>query len=281
MAKTLKKSSGLKGLFKNPAVIAGLVVLLGGIGFAGYRNSVQNSENASIASELGGSDSEARTKSRLSAKASDSVAENIQSVENSNAQSFVAESGADQTYNPQNEASLGTQPTPESAPAASRKAAKAAALTSGTPQTTTSATANPGLLVVFAWAEVSKEWLQSLGATEPGFHQIPGLETRLRQSAGSFRIVDVTRRRLTDDAEPVVITRADQSVFFEPISVKPKALTGGFTAQFKSALGEIRAPATATASLQKGTGAIVPMGPSTSTQGTEIVVFILPRWEND
>lgn len=281
MAKTLKNSSGLKGLFKNPAVIAGLVVLLGGIGFAGYRSSVQNAEKSSIASELAGSASDARTKSRLSAKASNSVAENIQSVEISNSQSFVAESGTEEIYNPQNEASLGVQPTPESVAATPRKTSKTAALASGTPQANTPTTPNPGLLVVFAWAEVSKEWLQSMGATEPGFHQIPGLETRLRQSAGSFRIVDVTRRRLTDDAEPVVITKADQSVFFEPISVKPKSLTGGFTAQFKSALGEIRAPATATASLLKGTGAIVPMGPSTSTQGTEIVVFILPRWEND
>lgn len=281
MAKALKKYSGLKGMIRNPAVIAGLVISLGGIGFAGYRSSVQNPENsvAEIASVA--SDSEARTKSRLSAKASQSVAENLNSVEHSNTQGFVADHNSDQTYNSQNAASSDLQPTSPAPPIVNRKAARTAAVATGSPQSSTSTTANPGLLVVFAWAEVSKEWLQSLGATEPGFHQIPGLETKLRQSAGSFRIVDVTRRRLTDDAEPVVITKADQTVFFEPISVRSKALTGGFTAQFKSALGEIRAPATTTASLLKGTGAIVPMGPSTSSQGTENVVFILPRWEND
>jgi hypothetical protein len=281
MAKTLKKSSGLKGMFKNPAVIAGFVILLGGIGYAGYRSSAQNSENAFVESNSVGSDSDARTKSRLSAKASNSVAENLKAAENSNAQAVVADRDEGQAYKSQNDASLTIQPTPQAPPLAFRKAGRTAALATGVPQASPSATTNPGLLVVFAWAEVSKEWLQALGATEPGFHQIPGLETKLRQSAGSFRIIDVTRRRLTDDAEPVVITKADQTVFFEPISVRSKAITGGFTAQFKSAHGEIRAPATTTASLLKGTGAIVPMGPSISSQGTENVVFILPRWEND
>lgn len=280
-AKALKKYSGLKGMIRNPAVIAGFVILLGGIGLAGYRNSIQNSEIsvAEIASVV--SDSTAGTKSRLSAKASDSVAENLKSLENSNVQSLDTDSGESQPYISQSNASFDSQPTFHTPPVAPRKAPKTAAVPTGSPQASTSTTPNPGLLVVFAWAEVSKEWLQSLGATEPGFHQIPGLETKLRHSAGSFRIIDVTRRRLTDYAEPVVITKADQSVFFEPISVRSKALTGGLTAQFKSALGEIRAPATTTASLLKGTGAIVPMGPSNSSQGTENVVFILPRWEND
>jgi hypothetical protein len=281
MAKALKKHSVLKGMIRNPAVIAGFVISLGGIGFAGYRSTVQNSKSAALESYSVGSTSEAQTKSRLSGKASDSVAENLKSIENSNVQSFEAEGDAGKANNTQNDASFDTQPSFQTPTVAPRKAARTTAVPTGSPQASTSTAPNPGLLVVFAWAEVSKEWLQSLGATEPGFHQIPGLETKLRQSAGSFRIVDVTRRRLTDDAEPVVITKADQTVFFEPISVRSKALTGGFTAQFKSALGEIRAPATTTASLLKGTGAIVPMGPSTSSQGTENVVFILPRWEND
>ncbi len=282
MAKTLKKFSGLKGMAKNPAAIAGFVILLGGIGFVGYRSSVQNSENVFAES---GRDSDAPTKSRLSAKASNSVSENLKSIENANVQDFAGENTEGQAHPAQADAALDsqprTQPTSQAPFVASRTAAKPATLANGTPQTPTASTTSPGLLVVFAWAEVSKEWLQSLEATEPGFHQIPGLETKLRQSAGSFRIIDVTRRRLTDDAEPVVITKADQTVFFEPISVRSKALTGGFTAQFESAQGEIRAPATTTASLLKGSGAIVPMGPSISSQGTENVVFILPRWEND
>jgi hypothetical protein len=282
MAKALKRSSGTIGLFKNPAAIAGFVILLGGIGLASYRNSMQPSEaiEDSLVGALSESASDARAKSRLSAKASDSVAENLKAIEDLNIAETETNESDDGTS--QTQANLGLQPETNTPQGSSRKAvARPTSPTTATPQSTNSTSVAPGLLVVFAWAEVSREWLQAMGTTEPGFHQVPGLETRLRQSSGSFRIVDVTRRRLTDDAEPVVISKADQSVVFEPISVKPKSLTGGFTAQFKSALGEIRAPASATASLVKGTGAIVPMGPSTSTQGTEIVVFILPRWEND
>ncbi len=276
MAKTLKASAGIKGMFKKPAMLAGMAVLLGGIGFAAYRNSLQNSASVAENLEL---ESDVRAKSRLSGKASGSAVDNLRDIEDSyvseNDQSQVSESS------PQVQPTIAVEPDIEAQRKPLLKITKTPVSTKTTVGTGPSASAPPEMLVVFAWAEVSKEWLHAIGASEPGFHQIQGLETKLRQSAGSFRIVDVTRRRLKDDSEPVIITKADQTVFFEPISVKPKSLTGGFTAQFKSAQGEVRAPAAATASLLKGTGAIIPMGPSISSQGTEIVVFILPRWEND
>ncbi len=275
MPKALKKSSGLAGLIKNPAAIAGVIVLLGGIGFVAYRGSrTQGLSDGQI--EVLGLTSQERAKSHLSAKASNQITKNIEIAESAQLDSLNQEGAEAESQPPALAATpLATAPYGASsgaptAPPGGKSTAKESA-----------ASRSEGILVVFAWAEVSREWLQSISAAEHGFHQVPGLENRLRQSAGSFRIFDVTRRRLTEDAEPVVITRGEQSVYFEPLSVKPKSLTGGFTAQYKTAQGEVRAPATATASLLHGTGAIVPMGPSTTTEGTEIVVFILPRWGND
>lgn len=281
MAKTFKKSPGINRLFKNPTAVVGIVALLGGIGFIGYRSSTQQiaAIEESFRGALDARATEARAKSRLSAKVSASVAENLKVAES--ALVLETDVAQDTAGLQQSGPALDPQPEVEADVPTLRKAGKSALHAIPTSQTNTSPTAAPGLLVVFAWAEVAREWLQAMGTAEPGFHQVPGLEVRLRQSTGSFRIVDVTRRRLTDDAEPVLISKGDQSVFFEPVSVNSKSISGGFTAQFKSALGEIRAPASAAASLMKGSGAIVPMGPSNSTQGTEIVVFILPRWEND
>lgn len=284
MAKAQRKSSGLRGLLKNPAAIAGVAILLGGIGFLGYRNSQSTAFESAVSNNLKSS-TQGRSKSLLSAKSSAQITENL------NAAEYASQSGTHDhesaTHSNSPDQHLNREHSQKDSHSVGRKHSASLAATPGaaTPGASSSAPSptaakSAGILVVFAWAEVSKEWLQSIGAAEPLFHQVPGLEGKLRQSTGAFRVLEATRRRLTDEAEPVVMNRGDQSVYFEPLAIRSRSLTGGFTAQYKTASGEIRAPATATASLLKGTGAVIPMGPST-TEGTEIVVFILPRWEND
>lgn len=145
-----------------------------------------------------------------------------------------------------------------------------------------------GVLVAFAWAEMSKELLQSLQAAEPGFHQVPGLEARLRQASGSYRILDVERRRMKDDSEAVTLSKGELSLYFEPVKIGAKEFIGGYTAQYRNAQGELRSPASATVSIPSGSGAIVTMGasmggasmggasPTAPTNG--VVVLIMPRW---
>jgi hypothetical protein len=148
-------------------------------------------------------------------------------------------------------------------------------------QTANSATSKEdGVLVAFAWAEMSKELLQSLQASEPGFHQVPGLEARLRQASGSYRILDVERRRMKDDSEAVTLSKGELSLYFEPMKVGAKEFAGGYTAQFRNSQGELRSPASATASIAPGSGAIVTMGPSPTNPASGVVVLILPRWQD-
>ncbi len=139
-------------------------------------------------------------------------------------------------------------------------------------------TQEEGVLVAFAWAEMSKELLQSLQAAEPGFHQVPGLEARLRQARGGYQILEVVRRRMKDDSEAVTLAKGELSLYFEPMKIGTKEFVGGYTAQYRSAQGELRSPASATASIAPGAGAIVTMGPSSTTPTNGVVVLIMPRW---
>jgi hypothetical protein len=143
------------------------------------------------------------------------------------------------------------------------------------------APSEPGaeILVAFAWAEVSRELLQTWQAAEPGFHQIAGLDNRLRQSAGSFQILDVMRRRMRDDSEAVLLSKGDFSLYFEPMKANTREFVGGYTVQYRGTQGEPRSPASASANISFGSGALVNMGPSPSNSQNAVVVLVMPRWQ--
>lgn len=135
------------------------------------------------------------------------------------------------------------------------------------------------VLVAFAWAEMSRELLQSLQASEPGFHQIAGLEGRLRQAAGSYQILDVVRRRMKDDSEAISLSKGELSLYFEPMKASSKEFVGGYTVQYRSSQGELRSPASSTASIAFGAGALVNMGPSNANPQNAVVILVMPRWQ--
>lgn len=135
------------------------------------------------------------------------------------------------------------------------------------------------ILVAFAWAEMSRELLQNLQASDPGLHQVPGLENRLRQAAGSYQILDVMRRRMKDDSEAISLSKGELSLYFEPMKASSREFLGGYTVQYRSPQGEIRSPASSTASITFGAGALINMGPSNANPQNAVVILVMPRWE--
>lgn len=136
----------------------------------------------------------------------------------------------------------------------------------------------PEIFVVFAWAEMSRELIQRLLASEPGFHQIPSLKDWLRQASGNYQILDVVRRRLKDDSEPIALSKGELSLYFEPMKANSREFVGGYTIQYRSSQGDQRTPASSTESITFGTGALINMGQSASNPQNVIVILVMPRW---
>jgi len=154
------------------------------------------------------------------------------------------------------------------------------------------------VLVAFLWVEASKEWLQMMGATEPGFHSVPDLEARLRETQGAYNIISATRHRVSEKSEPIDVTGPERGAVRFDLTATPEtsptasggasSLTGlAQTAARQGADGSVRAPTAAPLTIEKGEGTIMTLGkvparPGTAAStGAEIVVLILPRWVDD
>lgn len=170
----------------------------------------------------------------------------------------------------------------------------------GRPTETSSkeAKVKPEVLVAFLWVEVSKDWLHLMGASEMGFHSVPDLETRLRETQGGYNIISATRHRIGEKSEPVDIVGPERSVVRFDLTATPDTSAGGATgamslgglaqtAARQGADGAIRAPTAAPITIEKGEGTIMNLGKASAraggsaSTGAEIVVLILPRWVDD
>jgi hypothetical protein len=167
----------------------------------------------------------------------------------------------------------------------------------GSKPATASTDSTPGasaneLQVAFAWTEVSREWLQAMSATDPGLHRVPDLEGRLRDSKGAYRILEVSKQKITADTSTFSIRRGDRDGERSNLKVDISAVTeSGFVGTiqmgFRGPEGGVRAPAAAALAIEKGQGSIltfppVPPPPGVApSAGNEIVVLILPRWGAD
>lgn len=254
---------------------------------------------------------------RLSGAASSDIRQNIQRADLSSQSSEMAR---EKTPVAAQETSRETSPTPVAAlaatmaaddksvsmadtppigaaagaPAASAGAASDAAPTGDEPaKTESSAKAenkDANLTVTFAWAEVSHEWLQAMGALSPGPHRVPDLEARLREAAGAYRMLEVSRVRLTEKAEPVHLTRGDRFQFrFDTATATDASLTGTAQTTLRGPDGAMRTmggSGVTSIAVDKGQGSIINFGPMSNPPPgaaplptTEIVVLILPRWD--
>ena len=142
-----------------------------------------------------------------------------------------------------------------------------------------------GLQVAFAWAEVTREWLQAMGAASPGPHRIGDLDSRLRESVGGYKILDVSRQKIADKQEPIVLNHGTNlSARFESTGAGESSLSGSIQPSLRGSDGAVRMAPPVQISMDKGQGIIVTLGAAPAaattpgTTVTEIVLLILPRW---
>ncbi len=290
---------------KQPAIIGGIAVFAVIVTFAGVRAMRSGSEAptsparssaalASEVSEISNKNSEQR-RDRLSAQANSQIQQNI--ADQSAVQAIAADMAPaeDVHFHASHENAAPNHQVPGSATpntatgvaAGPSAGAKALAGAKRGDKVDASKSVDDSLIVAFAWTEVSREWLQAMGAIEPGLHRIPDLETRLRESQGQYRILDVQRHRLSDGMTNVSMTRGDRLAFrFDLANVTANSFSGSVQSTVRAADGAMRAPASAAMTIEKGYGSIMTIsGPGTglgpNPTGAEIVVLILPRWGAD
>ncbi|MBL7687566.1 MAG: hypothetical protein JNJ49_05985 [Bdellovibrionaceae bacterium] len=174
----------------------------------------------------------------------------------------------------------------ESAPPAPIAAAPAAAapLRETEPATGSASpkTAEPrGTAVTFAWAEASTEWLTGLGANEPGLHPIPELEAHLREARGAYRVLNVSKNKLSDQSTPVVVKKStgEAALMFTPHAdqIAGSMASGTLQVQLRRGIASRQEPLSGAIDLVPGGGYIVRVNLPASQPGFETIIVVLPR----
>lgn len=271
----------LKKALKQPAVFAGIgvVALIVTVGAVRSLRHKPVEQDDSRSREL---------RARVSEKAqnnfanADARAQALQENEQDTSYSADLSSTSAQVY-PLSDVATSTVPT------ASVPTGPAAKTETSVKTATEAASQAAPLQVTFAWAEASREWLNAMGASTPGLHRVADLDTRLRESVGGFKILEVQKQHLADKSDSILLSHgANLSVRFETASANETVLTGSIQPAMRAADGSVRSPAAAAVSIDKGHGSIVTLGANTtpltsapSPAATEIVLLILPRWGSE
>lgn len=298
---TLPKKS--PSLATKPAVLAGgaaVLIIVTVFGIRTLRSDPAPSPTARTASALASESAETR-RERLSAQAPSHLRNNIERQETESQPSAVEPSEANFVAHGSSSddasasgaspsvASTGSlggapgSPTQSPVPAAATVATGAAA-----DGKTASETTPQNLPIAFVWAEVSREFLQTMGGIGPGVHPVPDLEARLREVPNAFRIVDRSRQVLeTTGALRFDLNRGDRiATHFEIGAFNGSSFSGTVQTSIRTPDGAIRTPPPLPLALDKDQGGILTIGGPGSglgpnPTGAEIVVLILPRWGAD
>ncbi len=299
---TLPKKS--PSLATKPAVLAGgaaVLIIVTLIGIRALRSDP--SPTARTASALASESVETR-RERLSAKAPTQLREHVEQHDHatapvaleSTASDFVAEENTNDEARAKAPATgagtlvaANTATAPSAAQAASPGSAAAASVTAASSETKTAGdTASQNLPIAFVWAEVSREFLQTMGGMGPGVHPVPDLEARLREVPNAYRIVDRSRQVLeTTGALRFDLNRGDRiATHFEIGAFNGTSFSGTVQTSIRTPDGAIRTPPPLPLALDKDQGGILTIGGPGSglgpnPTGAEIVVLILPRWGAD
>ena len=272
-------ASFLKKAIKQPAVWAGfgvlaLIVTIGGVRAVRQKPAEQD-------------DSRSRElRARVSEKAQNNFAnadarsqERQENKQDTSYSSDLSSTSAQVQLHPSADQEGATPAAPATAPS------KVDALAKSANEVAVKAAA---LQVTFAWAEASREWLNMMGAATPGLHRVADLDTRLRESVGGFKILEVQKQQLSDKPDSILLSHGNLSARFETASANEMALTGSIQPAMRAADGSVRSPAAAAITIDKGHGSIVTLGASapavagsTGPAATEIVLLILPRWVSE
>lgn len=295
LAAQRKSASSFSTIAKQPAAIAAFAVAAIAIAFGASRMMRRAPTPAELSStNLASESSPHARKENLKARASLEVRQAIeQSAPRQQAPEgakTIAADGGSALAPSMADAALASQvhfhPPGETATTTPKSAA-----TSGAGGKSSRAREESEVQVAFAWTEVSHQWLQAMGAADPGLHRVPDLEGRLSDSKGAYRILEVSKQKITGEMTSFGVRRGDREgdrtgLRVEISSVTENGLTGSIQMSYRGPDGGMRAPAAAALAIEKGQGSILTFAPVQSPPGVaptgaEIVVLILPRWGAD
>jgi hypothetical protein len=282
-----KSAASFASISKQPGVIAGVAIAAIAITFGVtkmIRRTIgdERSQSSSLASESRSS----AHRQNLSAPVSPELRKSLEARINSpNQEPETSRPNADSSsVNTSSDSSIHSHP-----PVDATAAAKSASASAKDPNT--GPATNDGLLVAFAWTEVTHDWLQAMGAADAGLHRVAGLEERLRASTGAYRILEVSKQKITSETTSFTLQSADHGgnrtgLKVDISSLNEGGLTGSIQLSYRGNDGSMRAPAAAAMALENGQGSIMTFAPTApppgvSPTGNEIVVLILPRWVTD
>jgi hypothetical protein len=139
-----------------------------------------------------------------------------------------------------------------------------------------------GAAVTFAWAEASTEWLTGLGANEPGLHPIPELEAHLREARGAYRVLNVSKNKLSEQGAPVIVRKStgEAALMFTPHAdqIAGSTASGTLQVQLRRGIASRQAePLSGSIDLVPGSGYIVRVNLPASQPGFETIIVVLPR----
>lgn len=139
-----------------------------------------------------------------------------------------------------------------------------------------------GAAVTFAWAEASTEWLTGLGASEPGLHPIPELEAHLREARGAYRVLNVSKNKLSEQGAPVIVRKStgEAALMFTPHAdqIAGSTASGTLQVQLRRGIASRQAePLSGSIDLVPGSGYIVRVNLPASQPGFETIIVVLPR----
>ncbi len=139
-----------------------------------------------------------------------------------------------------------------------------------------------GAAVTFAWAEASTEWLTGLGANEPGLHPIPELEAHLREARGAYRVLNVSKNKLSEHGAPVIVRKStgEAALMFTPHAdqIAGSVASGTLQVQLRRGIASRQTePLSGSIDLVPGSGYIVRVNLPASQPGFETIIVVLPR----
>jgi hypothetical protein len=293
LAAQRKSASSLSSIAKQPAAIAGFAVVAIAITFGASKMMRRTPADDIRTTDLASRSSARTGKDNLSQEVSPELRRSLESkmapeppqiaaalATNDMAQSATT-AAVPSTVAPQVQSH---GPGETATPAANAKSA-------ATNNSKSATSAETEIQVAFAWTEVSRPWLQAMGAAEPGLHRVPDLEGRLRDSKGAYRILEVSKQKIEADTSAFAVSRGDHDgdrtgLKVEISAVSENGFAGSIQMSYRGPDGGMRAPAAAALAIEKGQGSIltfppVPPPPGVAPTGAEIVVLILPRWGGD
>lgn len=299
LAAQRKSASSFSTIAKQPAAIAAFAVAAIAIAFGASRMMRRAPTPAEVSStNLASESSPHSRKENLKAQASPEVRQAIEQSAHrpqapEGAKTIAVDGGsalAPSMPPSMADAALASQvhfhPPGETATTTAKSAA-----TSGASGKGSKAREESEVQVAFAWTEVSHQWLLAMGAADPGLHRVPDLEGRLSDSKGAYRILEVSKQKITGEMTSFGVRRGDREgdrtgLRVEISSVTENGLTGSIQMSYRGSDGGMRAPAAAALAIEKGQGSILTFAPVQSPPGVaptgvEIVVLILPRWGAD